>query len=88
MIIPEWFFQELVENDINKVYNPQWLRQMARNNMKLDDKQLDEELARKMINPYYFTDKKLQVGYIFTLESHHINQANSKLIIKLNYPEF
>ena len=37
-----------------------------------------------MINPYYFTDRALQVGSIITFESHHINHTNSKLIIKSN----
>ena len=41
-----------------------------------------------MINPYYFTDRALRAGFIITLENHHINQANSKLNIKPNYPEF
>ena len=25
---------------------------------KLDDKQLNKELAKKMLNPYYFTERK------------------------------
>ena len=41
-----------------------------------------------MLNPYYFTDRALKFGFNFTLESHHINHANSKLIVKPNYPEF
>ena len=41
-----------------------------------------------MINPYSFTDRALQVGLNITLESHHINHANSKLIVKPNYPGF
>ena len=41
-----------------------------------------------MINPYYFTGRNLKSGFNITLESHHINPANSKLIIKPNYPEF
>ena len=61
MIIPEWLLQEPVENKIEKIYNPKSLKQLARNNIKLDDKQLNKELARKMINPYYFTDRNLQV---------------------------
>ena len=40
-----------------------------------------------MMLPYYFTDRVLQVGLTTTLESHHINHANSKIIIKPNYPE-
>ena len=33
MIIPEWLFQEPVENKINKIYNPKPLRQLARDNL-------------------------------------------------------
>ena len=48
---------------------------------------MNKELAKRMINPYYFTYRVLQVGFIFTIASHHINHAKSKLIIKPNYPE-
>ena len=41
-----------------------------------------------MINPYYFTDRALQVGFKINLDSHHINHANSKITIMPNYPEF
>ena len=41
-----------------------------------------------MINPSYFTDRALKVGFNITVESHHINHANSKKSIKPNYPEF
>ena len=41
-----------------------------------------------MINPYYFTDRNLQVGFKINLDSHHINHDNSKLTIIPNYPEF
>ena len=88
MIIPEWLFQEPVENKVKKIYNPKSLKQLARNNIKLDDKQLNKELAKKMINPYYFTDRALKVGFKINLDSHHINHANSKLTIIPNYPEF
>ena len=72
----------------SKTYNPKSLKQLARNNIKLDDKQLNKELAKKMINPYYFTDRNLKVGFKNNLDSHHINHANSKLTIIPNYPEF
>ena len=88
MIIAEWFFQEHIENKINKIYNPKSLKQLARNNIKLDDKQLTKELARKMINPYYFTDRNLKVGFKINSDSHHNNLANSKVTITPNYPEF
>ena len=88
MIIPEWLFQEPIENKMKKLYNPKQLKQIARDNIKLDDEQLNKELAKKMNNPYYFTDRALQVGFNITLESHHINHTISELIVKPNYPEF
>ena len=39
MILPEWLFKESVENEINKIYNPKSLKQLARDIIKLDDKQ-------------------------------------------------
>ena len=48
---------------------------------------MNEELAEKMINPYYFTDINLRNGYNINLDSHHISQANSKVTIEPNYPE-
>ena len=81
-------FQEPVENKIKKIYYPKPLKQLARNNIKLDDRQLNSELARRMLNPYYFTDRNLRVGFKINLHSHHIIHANSKLTIIPNYPEF
>ena len=88
MIIPEWLIQEPFENKIKKIYNPQSLKQLARNNIKLDDKQLNKKLAKKMINPYYFTDRNLKVGFKTNLDSHHINHGSSKITIIPNHPEF
>ena len=88
MIIPEWLFKEIIEKKINKLYNPKSLKQIARDNIRLDDKQLNEELAKKMISPYYFTDRNLKVGFKISLYNHHINHANSKITITANYPEF
>ena len=88
MIIPEWLFSEPVENKVNKIYNPKSLIQLAGDNNKLDDKQLNTELARKMINPYYFTDGNLKVAYKINLDSHNLNHTNSKLTITPTFPEF
>ena len=41
-----------------------------------------------MLNPCYFADRKLKVGFKINLDCHHINYANSKLTITPNYPEF
>ena len=87
IIIPEWFFKEEqspIKKKIKKVYNPKTLRQLAREKIKLDDK----ELAKMMINPYHFTDKNLKTGFKINLESHNIKHANSILIITPNFPEF
>ena len=63
MILPDWLFQEPTENEIKKLYNPKSLKQIARDNNKIDDKQLNKELARKMLSIYYFTDRNLKVGF-------------------------
>ena len=88
MFIPEWLFQEPVENKIKKIYNPKPLRQLARDIIRLDNRQLNKELAKKIINPYYFTNRALQVAFKINIDSHHINHANSKLTITPNFPEF
>ena len=88
MIIPEWLFQAPIENKIREIYKPKPLRQLARDNIKLDDRQLNGELARRMINPYYFTDRALRVRFKNNLDSHHIYHAKSKLTITPNYHEF
>ena len=66
-IIHDWFFKEEktpVKKKIQKVYNPKTLIQLAREKIKLDDK----ELAKIMINPYYFIDKNLKIGFKIILE--------------------
>ena len=42
---------------------------------------------KKLIKPYYFTDRALQVGFNINLNSRNINFANFKMIIKPNFPE-
>ena len=84
MIIPEWFFREErspIKKKIQKVYNPKTLKQIAREKIKLDDK----ELAKMMINPYYFIDENLKNGFKINLESHNISHANSILTITPNF---
>ena len=87
MIIPEGFFKEEktpIKKKIQKVYNPKTLKQLAREKIKLDDK----ELAKMMINPYYFIDKNLKNGFKINLESHNFSHANSILTITPKFPEF
>ena len=54
----------------------------------MNDKELDEEIAKKMTNPYYFIDENLRIGFKINLESHNFNHANSLLNITPNFPEF
>ena len=87
MIIPEWLFQEPFENKVNKIYNPNSLKQIARDKIRLDDKQLNKELAKKMINPNYFTGRNLKVAYKIILDSHNLHHTNSNLTITPTFPE-
>ena len=87
MVIPEWLFKEErtpIKKKIQKVYNPKTLKQLAREKIKLDDK----ELAKIMINPYYFIDKNLKIGFKINLESHNFSHANSILTITPKFPDF
>ena len=87
MIIPEWLFKEErypIKKKMQKVYNPKTLKQLAREKIKLDDK----ELAKMMINLYYFIDENLKNGFKINLESHNISHANSILTITPKFPEF
>ena len=87
MIIPERLFKEdrtPLKKKIQKVYNPKTLKQLARGKIKLDDK----ELAKLMINPYYFIDENLKNGFKINLESHNISHANSILTNIPKLPEF
>ena len=87
MIIPEWLFKEErspIKKKIQKVYNPKTLKQLAREKIKLDDK----ELPKIMINPFYFIDENLKIGFKINLESHNFSHANSIPSITPNFPEF
>ena len=87
MIIPEWFFKEEkspIKKKIQKVFNPKTLIQLTREKIKLNDK----ELAKIMINPYYFFDENLKIRFKINLESHNFSHANSILTITSNFPEF
>ena len=53
----------------------------------MNDKKLDKEIAKKMINPYYFIDENLKIGFKINLESHNINHATSLLNLKPNFPD-
>ena len=84
--IPERLFKEEqtpIKKKLGKVYNTNTIKQLAREKIKLNDK----EIAKMMINPYYFLDEKLKIGFKINLESQNINHANSILTITPNFPE-
>ena len=90
MIITEWLFREPNENlkiIPRRIHNPKPLREIARENIKTDDKKLNKELATQINNPYYFTDRILKKAFNIHLHSHHINHINSKLTMKPKYSE-
>ena len=87
LIIPEWLFKQErapIKKKIRKVYNPKTLKQLTREKIKLDDK----ELAKMMINPYIFIDENLKICFKINLESHPIVHANSILTTTPNFSEF
>ena len=87
MIITEWLFkqeQTPIKKKLQKLYNPKTLKQIAREKMKLDDK----DLAKMMINPYYFIEENLKNGFKINLESHNFSHANSFLTVTPKFPEF
>ena len=61
------------------------MRQIARENIKIHDKQLNKEQLKKMINPYYFPQRATQIGFNIALDSHHINHASSMLTNKSKF---
>ena len=84
MIIPDWLFKgerSPIKKKIQKLYNPKTLKLLAGEKIKLADK----ELAKMMINPYYFINEILKIGFKTNLESHNINHAKS---ILTTTPEF
>ena len=64
------------------------MKQIAREIIKMKDKKLDKRLAKKMISPYDFIDRGLQLGFSINLESHNSSHANSIWTFTPNFPEF
>ena len=86
VIRSECLVNEPILNKIIKIINPKTMKQIARDIIGLDDKQINKDLHKKTLDPYYITDRNLRVGFKIDLDSHHINQSNSKLTITPKYP--
>ena len=61
--------------------NPKSLKELARDKIILNNKDLNKEIAKKMLNPYYFKEKCFYDFLKINLDSHHINHLNSKITI-------
>ena len=46
-------------------------------NTKVNDKELYKKSAGKIINPFYFTDEVLKIGFEISLNSDKIDHSNS-----------
>ena len=60
IFIPEWLFKEAqspLRKKVEKVYNPITLKQIARDNFKKDDKELDNELDKKRLFQFILMTK-------------------------------
>ena len=58
------------------------MKLISQEDIKRHDKKLNKNLAKEMMNPYYFLDTALKVGFNITLDSQHINHANFILTIQ------
>ena len=72
----------------DKNFNPKSLKELARDKIKLNDRELNKEIAKKMLNPYYFKDKDFYNFLKINLDSHHINHLNSKITISSTSTEY
>ena len=61
------------------------LKQISRENIRIDHKHLDKKSAKETINPCYFTGRILKVAFTFELVSYHNNHASSKITITPKY---
>ena len=83
-IIPNNFFKEnqsLTTKINTQNFNPKSLKEIAIDKLNLNNRELNKEIAKKMLNPYYFKDKYFYNFLKINLDSHHINHLNSKITI-------
>ena len=57
---------------------------MAKQKINISGKGLRKEIAKRMINPYYFS-RRYETQYKIILDSHHINHIDSKITIASEY---
>ena len=84
--IPSYFSKETNKTK-GKKFNPKFLKQTAKENIRLDNKVLKKELAEKKIKFYCFTHKVLKTGLRINIDSHHNCHIYSKSTINPSYLE-
>ena len=71
MIRSEWVIEQPIETPNSrprKILSPKTLKQIARESRQLNGKKLNDKLAKKLINSFYFSDRALQVRFSFTID--------------------
>ena len=69
LIIPDWLLREPIENIPRRIHNPKSLKEIARDNIKVDDEKPIEELAKKINNPYWYVKNPLKPSAILNIET-------------------
>ena len=77
--------KHLLKTKSKKVYNTKTLNRIAREHIKINDKEIGKELAEKLNNPYFFTKGILEIGFKINSESHNANHTISILTNTPNY---
>ena len=67
MIISDLLFREKLNITSRRIEKPKPLTKIARANIKLDEKELNKQTAKKVNNPYYFTDRILKIAFNITI---------------------
>ena len=63
------------------------MKQIAREINKLNDKELNKELVKKLSFSKNFFDENLKIGFKINLESHDFNHVYYLLNIILDFPD-
>ena len=71
LILLNLFVKQTISNE--KCHTHKLLRDREKENTKKDDKQINKDIAVKMINSFYFTDRILNTDFHKSLDSHQIN---------------
>ena len=83
-IIPSNFFNEPSSSKPKKIKQVPTLKELAKQKITIKGKVLENEIAKRMISPYYFS-RRFENQYKINLDSHNVNHLNSKITITNKY---